>query len=145
MKAVLTFGLLFIALLVPDPVAAQAALDDEVPPAAPHFYHSKPPSGIGGIVMGAVGLGLGGINLATLPVCYASFYPDDAETLCVHASLGVGSVLIAVGIPSLIVGIVRRKRYKKWREQRAQRGSLLRGIAVAPLRGGGQLLLRRAF
>jgi hypothetical protein len=143
----LTLGILLIALLLPEQGAAQAALENEVPPpvAARFGSYGKPPSGIGGIVMGAVGLGLGGINLATIPVCYASFYPAEAKDLCVWASVGVGSALVAVGIPSLIVGIIRRKRYKAWRQQRVLNGATLKSIAVAPVLGGGQLLLRAAF
>lgn len=137
----LMLAVLLLALLLPQQGEAQSALENEMPPApvAEHFTsNARPPSGIGGIVMGAVGLGLGGINLATIPVCYASYYPADAKDLCVALSIGLGSALVAVGIPSLIVGIIRRKRYKAWRQERVQGG-------VAPMLGGAQLLLRTNF
>lgn len=148
MNGVLLLGVVLLSLLLPIDCAAQSALEKEVPPPpVPEQYasHARPPSGIGGIVLGAVGLGLGGLNLVTIPVCFADFYPAEATDLCVALSAGVGAALVAVGIPSLIVGKIRRKRYKEWRRQQARRGPSLEGIAVAPVPGGGQMLMRTRF
>jgi hypothetical protein len=149
MKRLLPLCLVLLSLIVACNAAAQASAEHEVPPppVAEHYSSGKPPpSGIGGIVLGAVGLGLGAINLASIPICHSSLYPANAADLCFGLSIGLGAALVGVGIPSLIVGIIRRKRYKEWRSQRvAQRGIDLDNVKVAPLLGGGQLLLRASF
>lgn len=141
----LLFGLLLAVLSPASASAQEPGYEMPPPPAGASYGSERPKSGIGGIVMGAVGLGLGGINLATIPVCYASFYPANATDLCVIMSVSVGSVLVAVGIPSLIVGKIRRNRYKEWK--RAQMGARFKldGVAPVALRGGGGMALSGRF
>src|SRR5690349_1387784 len=106
----------------PAPAAAPAATT--LPPLASDL-DPPPASGIGALVMGGVGIGLGTINLATIPVCTADFYPSEAAGVCIGLSIGVGVALLGVGIPSLIVGKLRRERYRAWRERHRAPSALL--------------------
>jgi hypothetical protein len=84
---------------------------------SPPILEPRPPSGIGAMVVGYGGIALGVEQLLTIPICYADFYPFQAERPCLIASLTVASVALAVGIPSLVVGLHRRERYKAWRQR----------------------------
>jgi hypothetical protein len=137
---------LFLPLLAPTSASAeQAGYEVPPPPAGATYSSERPKSGIGGIVMGSVGLGLGAMNLATIPVCYASFYPANATELCTIMSLSVGSVLIAVGIPSLIVGKIRRNRYKEWKRARMGGRVLVEDVAPVGVAGGGGIAIKGRF
>lgn len=92
---------------------AQARVDYGYPP--PQF-EPPPPSGIGAVVVGYSGIGLAGLYLVTIPTCYAKFYPWPVdERACAITSVALAGVALSVGIPSLVVGLRRRERYKAWR------------------------------
>ena len=94
--------------------------------------------------MGGVGLGLGTVNLATIPVCYAEFYPPEAKNVCIGMSVGLGVALISVGIPSLIIGKKRHDRYRAWRARQSA-GLSLEGVSILPHSTGAQLMLQARF
>jgi hypothetical protein len=87
-------------------------------------YDPPPSTGTGFIVSGWILTGVGALNLASLPICKADFYPADAEDTCVAASLVVGIGGLGLGIPFLIVGYNRRSDYHEWR----RRHPLLRSL-----------------
>ncbi len=92
----------------------------------------KPSRGIGGLVVGSAGLFIATLNLATLPICQASFYPDDARTTCRALSFGFASVATLVAIPALSIGIVKRRRYKAWKARRFPRVAALPTLVPQP-------------
>lgn len=75
----------------------------------------RPPTGLGGVVAGSVLTGLGVLNLAYTPLCFmdGGDFGLGAET-CMGIQLGAGGLFVAVGVPVLIAGGVRRSRYKEW-------------------------------
>jgi hypothetical protein len=75
----------------------------------------QPSTGTGLVVVGWIATGLGVLNLATLPICFADFYPEDAETLCVIGSATIGGVGLALGVPFLIVGYSQKADYREWK------------------------------
>ncbi len=92
----------------PDPGESSEYVLDEPPPS----------SGLGLVISGSVLTGLGALNMATSPICLVdSLVRDDIETACVAACMIVGGTMFAVGLPLLIVGVVKRGKYKEWREQ----------------------------
>jgi len=75
----------------------------------------QPSTGNGLVVAGWIATGLGVLNLATLPICFADFYPEESEDLCVGASAVIGGVGLALGVPFLIVGYNQKADYREWR------------------------------
>ena len=145
MKYSLAIAILLSGLASPRSLHAQPA--HELLPTSslpPLHIDQPPPSGIGGLVMGGVGLGLGTVNLATIPVCYAEFYPPEAKNVCIGMSVGLGVALISVGIPSLIIGKKRHDRYRAWRARQSA-GLSLEGVGVLPQSTGAQLMLQARF
>jgi hypothetical protein len=101
---------------------------------------------VGGIVVGAVGLGQGTLALATIPICFASFYPNEAQPFCVGSSVLFGVGGYAVGAVGLSLGLKRRARYKAWRKRELQRrGVALDDVGFGYASGQGRLQLRFAF
>jgi hypothetical protein len=85
----------------------------------------RPSSGTGLIVAGSIIFGIGVLNLAFTPLCYVLF-DDESYTvsrnvvsrdICVLSSLAFGGVMVAVGVPLLIVGFNKRSNYNKWRRK----------------------------
>jgi hypothetical protein len=101
---------------------------------APPAYVAEPPSnGVGYIITGSIFVGLGGLNLLTAPLCKVDdVIPDpDTQDACLYASLIVGGVFLAVGIPLLVVGVGKRAAYKRWLMQHPVASQLLTGVKVA--------------
>lgn len=86
---------------------------------------SRPSTGTGQIVVGWIATGVGAVNLATLPICFADFYPADAEGLCVGLSVTLAVVGVSIGVPFLITGYNNRARYKRWRDEHPALAHLL--------------------
>lgn len=101
----------------------------------------KPSSGIGLIVVGWVASGIGALNLATLPICFADFYPEESKGLCIGLSAAFAGVGFAVGLPALIIGYNQRSDYKAWKKRHALVG-LLMDTSLALDRDGARLSLR---
>ncbi len=80
----------------------------------------RPSSGLGLTIAGSVLTGLGALNLASSPICRAGFYRRQVggtgSDVCFWGSIGLGGVLLAVGVPLLSVGLLRRSRYRAWLE-----------------------------
>jgi hypothetical protein len=89
----------------------------------------QPSTGVGMIVAGWILGGIGVLNLATLPLCYADFYPSNAEDLCVALSAVIGGLGLGIGIPLLIVGYNNRSDYKDWQRRHGQ--AALPGLRLA--------------
>jgi hypothetical protein len=117
-----TQALVFLSLSLPQLVQAQvdddgyASLADNGEPRKSAESASEPSSGVALTVVGGVALGIGAINLATIPICSANFYPRDAKDACVVASVTFGVIGVGVGLPLLLVGINQRSKYKAWRQ-----------------------------
>jgi hypothetical protein len=111
-----------IALPLASPAAAQARarLEYGYPPPT---FEAPPRSGIGAIAVGAGALGISLEQLLTIPLCYADWYPVEVFP-CAVASATVAGVGLAVGLPSLLVGLRRRARYKAWRQRQHARVAL---------------------
>ncbi len=100
-----------------------------------------PSSGVGERVGGFIGLGLGVLNLATSPLCYTDIIDPELQDVCLGASLVVGGVGLAVGIPLLIVGYNKRADLLEWRERNGVAEHLLNTQLV--VNGDGSLLIYR--
>ncbi len=103
----------------------------------------RPRSGLGGVIAGGAALGIAALNLVTLPMCSASFYPSDAEESCVVLSIAFASIASVVAVPALSVGLVRRKKYKAWRAR--QRAPVSSSFAPTAVHGGYALVWRGRF
>jgi hypothetical protein len=111
--------------------------------ASPEFSSRRPPSGLGKIITGWVFVGLGALNLATLPICFSDVYKQqNTKDICIGASATIAVVGVTVGLPLLLVGYHQRKKYKAWEEQGAL---LLERTTVAALPGGGEVLYTARF
>jgi hypothetical protein len=71
------------------------------------------------IVTGWILSGVGAVNLASIPLCNADFYPRDSRDLCVQLSIGFGVVGLGVGVPLLIVGYNKRAQFNEWKQEHA--------------------------
>ena len=105
---------------------------------------SEPSSGLGLIIAGWILTGVGALNFATLPVCYADFYQNYAEgDVCVAGSVAIGAIGLGLGIPFLIVGYNNRAKHNRWESQ--QTASLWKRARVVPLHGGATASLALPF
>jgi len=91
------------------PATAWSQSAPSAPPSDP-----QPSTGTGLVVAGWIATGIGVLNLATLPICFADFYPEESEDLCVGASAVIGGVGLALGVPFLIVGYNNKADYREW-------------------------------
>jgi hypothetical protein len=105
---------------------------------------AKPSSGVGLIVGGWIVTGVGVVNLATIPVCSADFYPRESEDLCVTLSIAFGVAGVVIGVPLLVVGYNKRSKYKEWSKRHAVLDHLLR-TQVAVQNDSALLLYRGSF
>lgn len=99
----------------------------------------RPPSGIGGLVVGWAGLGWGVLNLGTLPLCFADFYPREARPICTATSLTLGAGGLIAAAIGLSVGYPRRTVYKRWRARQSTR------ITLVPVSQGALVHLTLPF
>jgi hypothetical protein len=105
---------------------------------------SEPSSGLGLIIAGWILTGVGALNLATLPVCYADFYQTYADgDVCVAGSVAIGAIGLGLGIPFLIVGYNNRAKHNLWESQ--QTVSLWKRARIVPLHGGAAASLALPF
>jgi hypothetical protein len=104
----------------------------------------RPSTGTGQIVVGWIGTGVGAVNLASIPICYADFYPRDAEKACVGLSIAFGAVGLGVGIPFLIVGYSNRAEYKRWKAENPTAYELTK-LRLSAVEGGGLLGYQSEF
>ena len=86
------------------------------PQAPPPSYSPRPSTGLGPLISGSIFLGIGALNMLFTPVCVLSDLPDDTKNRCLATSLVGGGIFVAVGIPLVVVGAVKRRRYKEWRD-----------------------------
>jgi hypothetical protein len=118
--------------------------DEEVEPAPAASRPDRPPSGVGFLVSGGILTGLGVLNLAASPVCKTELVREDVQNECLIASLATGGVMLAVGIPLLVVGGAKRSKFLEWQEQHPRRRPLPI-VSFAPVEGGGLLVLLHSF
>ena len=97
-----------------------------------------PASGLGFIISGWILTGVGALNLLTLPLCFSGYEKEtNNESFCLGATGGLAAVGLGVGIPFVILGYNKRKKYKSWESDQAMlhlertRLVFLRGGAVA--------------
>lgn len=128
--------LLLVALSVPTRSFAQ--FTDGSVGFPPPELERKPPSGVGAMAVGAGALGFAGLNLVTLPICHVDLYPSEAERACVISSLVLAAGGVAIGVPSLVLGLVRYKRYQAWRARKLGLSSR-EGFDFAARLGGASL------
>jgi hypothetical protein len=136
--AACALGLCFAGTASAQAVSVSRARADRVEYGYPPPFEPAPASGIGAVVVGYAGLGISALQLATMPVCFADFYPDAAERACLISSLALAGIALSVGIPTLVVGLHRRQRYKAWRQRRLSSRQQLSGFGSrGGLTGGG--------
>jgi hypothetical protein len=88
------------------------------------------PTGEGLIVAGTMSTVIGGVTL--LAAAVQSRDPDAFDNLLAPSLFVVGGVGLAVGVGSLTGGLLRRGRYRTWRQS-----TFLSAVpTVAPIRGG---------
>lgn len=105
----------------------------------------EPSSGLGFIISGWILTGLGAINLATLPLCFTSFYVDaGVKGVCLGVSAAFIGVGLGVGVPFLIVGYNQRKKHQAWEKDHPTLGHLARTRLTA-LPGGAAALYTATF
>jgi hypothetical protein len=121
----------------PQPAYGQPAY---APP--PAYYGPPPSNGVGLIVAGSIFLAVGVLNLITSPVCLTLNDHDTRDT-CLYASLGVGGVFTAIGLPLLIAGGVKRRHYNEW--VRSRQAMVLEGLRLSFSRQSGSLMWRAEF
>jgi hypothetical protein len=97
----------------------------------------RPSTGTALIITGAVLLGVGVVNLATSPLCKSDAIIRDKkiQDVCFGAALVVGGVMVAVGVPLLIVGLGKHSTYNEWKK----RNPGLAGLDVRVGESGGGL------
>lgn len=126
-----------LAPAAPPPPAASSA-----PPYEPSAEDAPPSRGVGLLVAGGIFTGIGVLNLATAPICKTDLIGNrDTQDACLIASLVLGGTFIAVGVPMLVVGGVKRGKFKKWQADHP----MAAGLGFSPTRGGGALTLGGQF
>jgi hypothetical protein len=89
----------------------------------PIAQEERPSNGLGLTIAGGVVTGLGALNLASSAICRTGFYRDrwgdTRSDICFWVAIGLGVVELAVGVPMLVVGLVRRSAYKEWLQKNA--------------------------
>jgi hypothetical protein len=121
------------------PPSTQPLAPVEAPPPAESLPDTppdeRPSRGVGLLVAGGIFTGLGAVNLLTAPICKTDLVGNrDTQNTCFVASLVAGGTLLAIGLPLLIVGGVKRSHFKAW-----QANHPLSGLAFSPAGGGGSL------
>lgn len=117
---------------------------EDVEPAPVAWRPDRPSSGVGFLISGGILTGLGVVNLATSPLCMTDLVKHKAQDECLIASLAAGGVMLAVGVPLLIVGGAKRSKFLEWQEQQPRRRPLPI-VSFAPLEGGGRFVLQYSF
>lgn len=135
-----TLVLLLVSLLLFSPslgradvamsAGAQAALVERPPDSA---MVSTPPSrGLGKRIAGWVLSGLGVVTAGASAICFADFYPRDAQDLCLYGQLSIGGIELGVGITFLILGYGEKGDYDDWKRSHLAIEHLSRlGVATA--------------
>lgn len=102
-----------------------------------------PPSrGVGLLVAGGIFTGIGAINLLTSPICKTDLVGNRAtQDACFTASLVLGGTFLAIGVPMLVVGGVKRSKFKRWQAEHP----LAAGLGFSPATGGGAITLGGQF
>lgn len=123
--------------------AARDAAWLRMPPAA----LQPPPSGLGALITGWIFVGIGGLNLVTMPICSSDIVDPSMEEGCYAATGIFAGVLIGVGIPLVIIGSKKYKVYKSWRAEHPEHAVLehLTRTSFQPREGGGVATYRVAF
>jgi hypothetical protein len=99
-----------------------------VQPDAPVSWEEPPASrGVGYLVTGGIFTGIGVLNLATSPLVQ-----NDVVRI---VSLAVGGTFVAIGVPLIIVGAVKRGKYNEWKANQ----SVAAGFGFITANGGGAL------
>ena len=133
-----------LALSAPSFAWAQGTSPELPPPEAPPptTTDERPSTGLAYLITGGVFTGLGAVNLATAPLCTTlSSLSDSGERACLDASLIVGGIFLATGIPLLVVGGIKRSAYKEWKANHPWAA----GLGISTARSGGMLTWRAAF
>lgn len=99
----------------------------------PPSYERPPRSGLAGVIVGSIGLGVAAVNFGTLPLCFDSpTYPyADHQAICLGFTVGYGVAGLVTGITGLGLGVPRRRAYKEWRNRaRYGRSPGFEGLSV---------------
>ncbi len=107
------------------------------PPEPP--AEARPSKGTGFMVTGAVFSGVGAVTvLGTPSICKNGSPYQTNRSGCETFGYVLGAGFVAVGIPLIIVGIVKRSNYNKWLAEHPAAG-VAAGLSLTPLAGGGAL------
>jgi hypothetical protein len=94
-------------------------------------------NGRGLIIAGAITSGVGVLNAATLPLCMLT-NRGSFVNVCFAVSGIVAGVMLLVGVPLLIAGIVQANTYKRT-------AAIIGGFDLAVRQDGASLFYRYAF
>jgi hypothetical protein len=86
------------------------------------------------ITAGIILTSAGALDLATSPLCATDFVRQDLHTACFATTLVVGGVAFSVGLPMLLVGITKRRRFVEWQDKH--------DVSFAPRPGGAAITWR---
>ena len=91
-----------------------------------------PSNGTGLLIAGGVITGVSLIFFSSAAICQIDDNrPEREQNVCTAIQASIGAVALAVGVPMLVIGVVRRTAFQEWvRTYHPQ-------LAVAPVEGGG--------
>ena len=96
--------------------AVQASDGELAPPARPWDRGERPSTGLAGRIVGGIGLGLAGLNLATLPICTIDGYPEGLSDSCRAGTFALAGIFGTVGFIALVAGLSNKARHRRWLE-----------------------------
>jgi hypothetical protein len=103
---------------------------------------ARPSTGVGQLVTGGIFTGIGAVDLLTSPICKTSLIPNEAaQNSCLATSLISGGIFMAVGVPLLIVGGVKRSAYNRWKAEHPYAA----GVGFSTAKGSGTLTFSGQF
>lgn len=95
----------------------QAHDDERPPPVDTWTRDAKPSTGLAGRIVGWIGVGVTGLNLATLPLCTADVIPEEERQPCRARTFAVAGTFGTIGLIALVTGYSKKAKHRRWLEQ----------------------------
>jgi len=71
----------------------------------------------------------GGNPCDVSPVCQMN--EGDLQSTGIGSSVDFATIVTAIGLPIMIVGIVKNRRYNEWRKSQGMAGRFLEGLSLS--------------